>query len=171
MPWFYRFALLILFVSCSVEEPDPNFALSNFYEVNFGNVRFQADSRLYQKLNFERTNRSVCQTPISIKGIKRTGDILTLKVNRSISCSGKYTLVWDGSVQESNPERVQVYLYPELENCSLTGGLVEDVLVVDLKKAFQSLAPQTVDRMYLYVREYCNFVDYLCEGDCELIKN
>ncbi|WP_026952234.1 hypothetical protein [Algoriphagus mannitolivorans] len=171
MTWFYRIALLILFVSCSVEEPDADFALSNFYEVNFGNVRFQADPRLYQKLNFERTSQPVCRTPVSIKGIKRSGDILTLKVKRSQNCTGKYSLVWDGSVQESNPERVQLYLYPELENCSQTGELVEDVLVVDLKKAFQTMAPQMVERMYLYVREYCNYVDYLCEGDCELNKN
>lgn len=171
MSWFYRFVLLFFFVSCTVDEPADSFSLDYFYEVNFGNVRFQADPGLFQQLNFERSANSVCKSPISIKGLKRTGDLLTLRVKRSSTCTGNYRLVWDGKVQESNPERVQIYLYPELMNCSSSGNLTEDVLVIDLKKAFQAMAPQVVDRMFLYVREYCNFVDYLCEGDCELIKN
>ena len=171
MTWFYRFALLILFVSCTLEEPNADFVLSNFYEVEFEDVRFQADFREYHKLNFERSKQAICQYPFFIQGIKRSGNVLTLKVKRSASCSGSYRLVWDGMVQESNPERVQFYLVPEMMNCTQTGTLVEDELVIDLKKAFQSMVPQVVDRMYLYVREYCNFVDYLCEGDCELNKN
>lgn len=171
MTWFYRLVLLGFFVSCTVDEPADSFGLNFYYEVNFGNVRFQADPGLYHQLNFARSSKPVCQTPISIQGMKRTGDILTLRVNRSASCTGNYRLVWDGSVQESSPERVQIYLYPELANCSSSGSLTVDVLEIDLKKAFQTMNPQMVDRMYLYVREYCNFMDYLCEGDCELIKN
>jgi hypothetical protein len=171
MHWTYRFVLFLFLFSCSLDNSNQDIGTSIAYEVDFGNAKFQADFNQFQKLNFERGSNSFCNSPISIVGLKREGDMLTIQVRRNGNCKGGYRLVWNGSVQESFPERVQLYLYPEFTGCSLSGDSVVEEIKIDLKKAFVSLKPELVNRMYLYLREYCSLVDYLCEGNCDLIKN
>jgi hypothetical protein len=170
MSWMYRLVLFLFLFSCSLENSNQDALTGISYEVVFGNTKFQADFGRYQKMNFERGSNSSCNSPIYIAGMKRTGDLLTLQVRRNGNCQGGYRLVWDGMVLERNPERVQLYFYPEFTGCSVTGEEVVEEITIDLKRAFVSLKPEVVGRMYLYVREYCNFVDYLCEGNCDLKK-
>ncbi|TDQ19467.1 hypothetical protein DFQ04_1288 [Algoriphagus boseongensis] len=172
MNWIYRFSLFLLLFSCTPEEPDQFLATGISYEVSFGKAKFQADNKQFQKLNFERASDPICnQANLEIRGIKRTGDRLLLTVLKKATCQGNYRLVWDGFTQESSPERVQFFLFPEFNSCTQTDEMVLETIEIDLKKAFYSLDPKVVDRMILYIREYCNFVDYLCEGNCEWIKN
>lgn len=166
-----RIVLLLFFVSCA-EEGDLNSPfLGVSYEVTFDQVRFQVNEKLYQQVNFDRGSKSFCANLAEIRAVKRSGNELQLVVRRNSSCKGDYLLVWDGGVQESMPERVQLYLYPQLRDCGLGSTGVNDTLKIDLKRAFMPLQEGVVDRMSIYIRENCNFFDFNCEGNCDLKKD
>lgn len=171
MKSLFRIFLLIFFVSCADEGDLDSPFLGVSYEIRFDQVRFQVNEQLYQQLNFERGSNSFCANLAEIRAVKRTGNELQLVVRRNSSCKGDYLLVWDGGVQESMPERVQLYLYPQFTDCGLGGSVVNDTLKIDLKRAFMPLQETVVSRMSLYIRENCNFFDFNCEGDCDLEKN
>ncbi|TNF39790.1 MAG: hypothetical protein EP311_10130 [Cytophagales bacterium] len=167
-----RIFLLLFFVSCAEEGDMDSPFLGVSYEVRFDQVRFQVNEKLYQQLNFERGSNNFCANLGEIRAVKRTGNELQLVVRRNSSCNGDYLLVWDGGVQESMPERVQLYLFPQFTNCgSTSGNTVNDTLKIDLKRAFMPLQESVVNRMSIYIRENCNFFDFNCEGDCDLEKD
>lgn len=160
-----RFFLLAFLCSCSVGDPDANPGLANFYQVQGVGYRFTVDSGKYQRLDFNRKDPSLCQVGFEIKSIKRTGNELTLEIERPKGCNGTYDLVWDGNWQESSPRRMQVYLTGMFTSCSGGTGMELDVIKIDLAKALLE-APK--DLFTIYLREHCSFRDFICVGNCDL---
>lgn len=160
-----RFFLLVFLCSCSVGDQDANPGFDQFYNIQGPGYRFIADSGQYRQLDFNRKDPSLCQVAFEITSIKRTGNELTLEIERPKGCAGIYDLVWDGTWQESSPRRMQLYLTGKFNSCSAGTGVEVDVIKVDLAKALLE-APK--DLFTIYIREHCSFRDFNCVGNCDL---
>ncbi len=117
-------------------------------------------------MDFNRKSPSDCQVNYEVKTVKRNGNDLTLEISRPKGCSGIYELVWDGLWQESYPRRMQLYLTASFNSCSPGIETETDVIRVDLEKAIKETS---ADLFTIYLREYCSFRDFNCEGNCNLI--
>lgn len=161
----FRFVLLALFCSCSLGESDSNLNFADFYQVQGTGYRFTVDSGKYMRMDFNRKDPSLCQISLEIRGIKRSGNELTLQIERPKGCTGMYELIWDGYWQESSPRRMQLYLTGMFYTCS--DGLETEIDEINLDLA-KALRESPKDLFTIYLREHCSYRDFNCVGNCDL---
>lgn len=160
----FRFLLLVFLCSCSVGESDADLGFSRPYQVQGVGYKFTMDAGKFQRLDFNRRDPSLCQVSFEIRSVKRSGNELTLEIERPKGCTGVYELVWDGIWQESFPRRMQMYLTGMFTSCNTGSETDVDVIKVDLAKA---LLEEPKDLFTIYLREHCSFRDFNCVGDCD----
>ena len=161
--------ILVLFmaVGCSEDGDVPqHLMVSGSYQVQEEDYVFTVNIEKYQEVNFNRQSDFFCTDQLNLKKVRRQGSELTLELTKPATCEGKLELLWDGTVWESNPKKIQIYLIARNNSCPPTDELVTEVIKVDLAKCignYSALMPFNI-----YLREFCSYRDYDCIGNCDM---
>ncbi len=168
MKSFLKAFLFVFFLSCSFEnEPDEVSALYSIQN-SASNFTFIASLNRYQQVDFNRLDPANCKVEYQLEEINRRANILNLRVKRPENCQVHYELIWDGLVMESLPMRIQLYLVPVFQSCVPSSRSKVDDIEVDLEKVLKFVPKEDIEDLVIYLRAFCAYEDYLCEGDCQI---
>jgi len=146
--WFLASLLLLTALACTTTTSDPTPAASS---------RVRSNASEYARLLSARTTYG--GTPFEIKGVSRNGSTLIIDVFGGC-LDQDYSVVWDGTVRESNPIQISLMALYELTAQVQCAATLRHTITVDLKKL---MGTAYQENMYVSVGNASKPVDHVID--------